>query len=596
MVKALIDNIEVDVPEGTTILEAARKAHIQIPTLCYHPNLPPTAACGICIVKVKGARNMLRACCTPLTEGMEVTTMDPEIVSVRRTVIELILSNHPNECLTCMRSGHCELQDLAAEFGIRDEAFISLLEEKKSDTSTKTLVLNPEKCILCGRCIEVCQNKQNVWALSFLKRGLETRIAPAGGIDLGDSPCMRCGQCSAHCPTGAITEFDETGRVWDALMDEDTYCIVQIAPAVRVAVGEYFGYEPGENMTKRLYAALRRMGFDAVFDTNYGADVTIMEEGSEFIERFVHGKGALPLITSCCPAWVDFMEKFHSDMMDNFSSCKSPHEIVGALAKTYYAKKMDIDPAKIMVVSIMPCTAKKFEVIRSEEMYASGYQDVDVSLTTREIARMINQGGIDFRNLEDEDADNPLGEYTGAGTIFGATGGVMEAALRTANFILTGEELSDLNVKDVRGLEGVKEREITVAGNQVRIAVAHGTGNVEQVLDKIRTAKENGEEPPYHFVEVMACEGGCVTGGGQPRAMSLSTPHPRGVTDELRTKRAAGLYQEDSDLEVRCSHNNESVKKLYEEFLEKPLSHKSHELLHTKYTARPMYKCEVCDE
>ena len=522
---------------------------------------------------------MLRACCTPLESGMEIITHDPEIVAIRRTVIELILSNHPNDCLKCGRNNQCELQTLAADFGIREESFAQYLRDLPKDDSTKTIVLDPQKCILCGRCVNVCQEMQDVWALSFLERGFGTRISPAGDIKLGDSPCVRCGQCSNHCPTGAIVEMDETRKVWEALMDPDKYCVVQIAPAVRVAIGEAFGFEIGTNLTKKLYALLRRIGFKAVFDTNFGADVTIMEEGSEFVEKFTKTPEKLPLITTCCPAWVDFMEKFHSDMIEHFSSCKSPHEIVGALTKTFYADKQKVDSKKMFVVSIMPCTAKKYEVRRSEEMYASGSQDVDVALTTRELARMIKQAGIDFANLPDEECDHILGDYTGAGVIFGATGGVMEAALRTASYLVTGKNLAKVEFENVRGLDGVKKTEIKIGDKTVKIAIANGLSNVEYVLGKIRDAKKNKKEMPYHFVEVMACLGGCVGGGGQPY----------GVTDELRKKRAKGLYQDDNDNKVRCSHENAFVQKLYKEFLGKPLGEKSEHLLHTHYTARPLY-------
>lgn len=592
MVKLRIDNHEVEVEEGKTILQAAREAKVNIPTLCYHPDLPPTAACGICIVKIKGMPNMIRACCTPVRDGMEVTTIDPEIIEVRRTVIEAILSNHPNECLTCIRNGRCELQDLAADFGIRQASFDNIVEHKQPDKSTKSLVLNPDKCIACGRCVEVCQQEQNIWALSFLDRGIDTIVSPAGGVDLADSPCVKCGQCSAHCPTGAIVEYDDTQRVWDALLDGDKHCVVQIAPAVRVALGEDFGYDVGTNVTGKIYASLRRMGFNTVFDTNFGADLTIMEEGSEFVERFTKNTAPLPLITSCCPAWVDCMEKYHSDMIENFSSCKSPHEMVGAMTKTYYAEKMGIDPSKMFVVSIMPCTAKKYEIIRSKDMYSSGYQDVDITLTTRELGRMIKQAGINFRGLKEEEADNPLGEYSGAGTIFGATGGVMEAALRTAYKLVTDEELEgSLEFEDIRSLEGVKKAEIDIKGTKIKIAVAHGLGNVEAVMEMVREAKEKGEEPPFHFIEVMACRGGCVAGGGQPRALNAVDEHDfRGITDEIRTKRAEGLYNDDRGSKHRRSHENESIQKLYNDYLEAPLSHKSHELLHTHYIQRETYK------
>jgi NADH-quinone oxidoreductase subunit G len=580
MITAKINGITVLAEEGTTILEAAHKVQVKIPTLCKHKDLPPTASCGICIVKIKGMNKMLRACCTPIEEGMEVTTHDPEIVEVRRHVLELILSRHPNECLTCGRNGNCELQDLAADFGIREHYFDSVLPDIPQDDSTKTIVLSPRKCISCGRCVEVCQEKQDVWALSFLDRGFDTRISPAGDISLAESPCVRCGQCSAHCPTGAIFEYDETSLVWQALRDEKKYCVVQIAPAVRVAVGEAFGFPAGTNLTKQLYAAFRRMGFKGVFDTNFGADVTIMEEASELVERLTKKPESLPLITTCCPAWVDFMEKFEGDMIEHFSSCKSPHQIVGVLSKTYYAEKMGVDPDSIYMVSVMPCTAKKYEISRTDEMFASGRQDVDVSITTRELARMIKQAGIDFKDLPKERPDSILGDYSGAGTIFGATGGVMEAALRSAYHFATGGELGNVDFNDVRGLNGVKEATVTIDGTDIRVAIAHGLSNVESVLKKVKEAKTAGTELPYHFIEVMACPGGCIGGGGQPY----------GITDELRAARAAGLYEDDKEAEARCSHKNPYVQKLYGDFLEKPLSKKAEELLHTVYTARPEYK------
>ncbi len=580
LIKATINGNSVEVPEGTTILEAAAKVHLKIPTLCKHPDLPPTAACGICLVKVAGMNKMPRACCTPIENGMVITTHDPEVVELRRNVVKMILSKHPNECLTCGRNGHCELQTLASDFGIRQQRLPSLVKDLPIDNSTGTIVLEPRKCILCGRCLRVCQDLQNVWALSFLERGLDTRIAPAGDITLAESPCIGCGQCSAHCPTGAIFEFDEIEKVWGLLRDKNYHCVVQIAPAVRVAIGEAFGYPPGTNLTNKLYSALRYMGFDTVFDTNFGADVTIMEEGTEFVQRFIHHKGELPLITSCCPAWVDFMEKYHADMIDHFSTCKSPHAIVGTLAKTYFAKKTKLDPRKMRVVSIMPCTAKKHEIMRSQDMFASGFQDVDASLTTRELARMIKQAGIDFASLPDGEADSILGEYTGAGTIFGATGGVAEAAIRGAHFMITGEHLQDMEFEPIRGLEGVKETSVMIGKNEVRIAVAHGMGNIETVLERVRAAREAGDEPPYHMIEVMACPGGCIGGGGQPY----------GITDELRKQRAMGLYGDDRGCKKRRSYENESVQKLYKDFLGKPMSEMSHKLLHTHYKGKPTYQ------
>ncbi|MFZ5802897.1 MAG: NADH-dependent [FeFe] hydrogenase, group A6 [Candidatus Omnitrophota bacterium] len=579
MIKAVINNIPIEVKENTTILDAARQLQVNIPTLCKHPDLRASAACGICIVKVRGTGKMLRACCTDVEPGMDIITHDPEIVDIRKTIVELILSHHPNECLTCGRNTDCKLQSTIADFGIREERFAKIVTRYPKDETTGTLVLEPSKCIKCGRCVDVCQRMQNVWALCFMDRGFKTRIAPAG-VNLGESPCVRCGQCAAHCPTGAIVEFDHTREVWESLQNTEKYNVVQIAPAVRVSIGEAFGYEPGVNLTKKLYAGLRQMGFETVFDTNFGADLTIMEEASEFVERFAHGKGVLPLITTCCPSWVDFMEKYHSDMIPHFSSAKSPHEMLGAMTKTYFAQKKGIDPAKIHMVSIMPCISKKYEIIRSREMMSSGYQDVDVSLTTRELARMIRQAGIDFVNLPDEECDHLLGEYTGAGTIFGVTGGVMEAALRTAYFMVTGEKLAKVEFQNVRGLSGVKETSVMIKGTEVRIAVAHGLGNVEYVVNKIRKAKAEKQPLPYHFVEVMACPGGCIGGGGQPY----------GVCDEVRLKRMSGIYSDDEAKVLRCSHDNPQVKQLYKEFLGEPLNAKALHLLHTNYAAKPRYK------
>lgn len=579
-VKATVNNLPVEVPAGTSILDAARQAAVTIPTLCKHKDLDPTAACGICVVRNRNAPKLLRACCTPIEEGMEIATHDEDIVAVRRATLELILSNHPHECLTCDRNGECELQTLAADFNITQEHIKRFVRTLEPDYSTGSINLEFMKCIKCGRCVQVCQEMQDVWALSFLERGINTRMAPAGDISLAESPCVKCGQCSAHCPTGAIVETDETPAVWEALNDKEKVCVVQIAPSVRVTIGEAFGLPPGTNLTGKLYTALRRLGFHAVFDTNFSADVTIIEEASEFVERFAHKKGPLPLITSCCPAWTDYMEKNHWDFIDNFSSAKSPQQMLGVLAKTYYAEKAAIDPAKLFVVSIMPCTAKKYELSRTDEMYASGHKDVDIALTTRELARMLKQSGIDFLNLHDGEPDSILGEYSGAGTIFGTTGGVMEAALRTAASYVTGEKLDKVEFEAVRGLEGVREATLEVAGNEVRVAVAHGLSNVATVLDRVRKARDEGRETPYHFIEVMACPGGCIGGGGQPY----------GVDNERRMQRIKGLYQDDKDRTIRCSHENPEVIRLYDDFLGKPLGPRAHELLHTHYTPRPLYK------
>ncbi len=578
MIELKINGIPVLVKPGTTLLHAARQVGVKIPTLCYHDDLNPWAACGICVVKVEGSPKMLRACATTAGPGMNVITHDPEIVSVRRTVLELILSTHPSDCLQCGRNGHCELQTISEEFGIREAPYEKRLRDLPKDTSTPSIVLNPEKCIGCGRCIQVCQQMQGVWALEFIGRGENTRIAPAADVLLQESPCIKCGQCSAHCPVGAIHEKDQTREVWRAIEKSSTRCVVQIAPAVRGAIGEAFGYEPGEILTGQLYTALRRIGFDAVFDTNFTADLTIMEEASEFVQRMSED-GILPQITSCCPAWTDYMEKYAPDFIPNFSSAKSPQQMLGALAKTYYAEQIEENPEDIYVVSVMPCTAKKFEIDRCETMTSSGFQDVDVSITTRELARMIKQAGIDFKTLPEEEVDSLLGEYSGAGTLFGTTGGVMEAALRSAYFLITKEDLKDVNFTDVRGLTGVKTAEIDIQGMKIRVAVAHQMGNVEAVLNQVREAKEKGREIPFHFIEVMACRGGCIGGGGQPY----------GATDEIRKKRSAGIYKDDELSCKRCSHRNPMIMEIYEKFLETPLSRKAHELLHTSYKRRDVY-------
>ena len=575
-----IDGVDVCVPDGTSILNAAKKVGLKIPALCFHPDLEAWAACGICVVKMKGSPKLIRACAVPVENGKEYVTRDAELVDARKAVLQLILSNHPNDCLLCGRSGNCELQTLAADFGIREQPFAENFTPLEKDDSTTSLVLNPEKCIKCGRCVLVCQKLQGVYALEFIGRGEKTRLAPAADVKLADSPCIKCGQCSAHCPVGAIYEKDETAKVFDALSSEK-HCVVQIAPAVRVALGEAFGLESGELLTGKMYAALRRLGFDKIFDTNFAADLTIMEEGTEFIHRFTQATQELPLITSCCPAWVDYMEKYANDLIPNFSTCKSPQQMEGAMIKTYYAQKVGIDPKNIVVVSVMPCTAKKFEVQANDDMSSvlKGVQDVDIAITTRELARMIKQAGIDILSLNEEEVDPLLGTYTGAGTIFGVTGGVMEAALRTAVAKITGKELAKVEFDAPRGMNGVKSAELDVDGKKVRIAVAHGMVNIEKVLNEVRAAKKAGGELPYHFIEVMACRGGCIGGGGQPH----------GATDEVRAKRTAGMYKDDEISKIRCSHNNPEILAAYKDFLGEPNSHKSHELLHRKYKKRPVY-------
>ena len=580
MIKATINNIPIEVKEGTSIIQAAREIQVNIPVLCAHPDLSPTAACGICSVRVKSHNNkMMRACSTAVEEGMEIVTHDPEIIKLRKNILELILSFHPNDCLKCGRNGSCELQSLAADFGIRGFRYDNHIEEVDRDISTEAIVMDASKCIKCGRCIEVCQQLQDVWALTFLERSYKMRMRPAGDISLMESPCIKCGQCRIHCPTGAIFEHDDTGKVYNALLDPGKHCVVQIAPAVRVSIGEAFGLPPGTNITNKLYAALRRLGFEGVFDTNFGADVTIMEEASEFVELLVDSPEKLPLITTCCPSWVDFMEKRYHEMIPNFSSCKSPMEIIGVLSKTYYAEDQQINN-DIFSVAVMPCTSKKTEIKRSKEMFASGRQDVDAVITSWELARMIKQAGIDFLNLPDEESDHILGAYSGAGTIFGVTGGVMEAALRTAYYRLTNKNLRKIEFQELRGLKGIKTAEVHLNGKKIRVAVAHGLGNVSQILDEVLEARANNKETPYHFIEVMACPGGCIGGGGQPYKIS----------DEIRNARINGLYEDDKAQKIiRASYNNPYIKMLYGEFLDHPLSDKAKELLHTKYVARPQY-------
>ncbi|MDA3951923.1 MAG: NADH-dependent [FeFe] hydrogenase, group A6 [Spirochaeta sp.] len=575
-----VNGIEVTVPEGTSIFNAAKEANTKIPALCYHPDLPAWAACGICVVKLENSPKMVRACAAEVTEGMKIITHDSELHQVRKTVIELILSTHPNSCLTCPRNQNCELQQLAAEFGIREIPYEMNIPEIEKDTSTPSIVLDPEKCVKCGRCVNVCQHVQNVWALEFIGRGDETQMKPAGDIALNETPCIKCGQCSAHCPVGAIYEKDDTREVIRTLRNGKQTSVVQVAPAVRVALGEAFGFEPGEISTGKLYAALRRLGFDVVFDTNFAADLTIMEEASEFVKRFVKGEGKIPMITTCCPSWVDYMEKYYPETIPNFSTAKSPQMMMGAMVKSYYAEQIDKTPEEIFHVSIMPCTSKKYEITRDEHMYSTGQKDVDVVITTRELARMIKSAGIDFAQLEDEEADPALGIYSGAGTIFGVTGGVMEAAVRSAYNFVTGKNMDRVEFEPVRGLDGVKEAVVDIEGTEVRVAVAHQMGNAAEVMNRIKAAEEAGEEPPWHFIEIMACRGGCIGGGGQPY----------GATDEVRAKRIAGLYSDDQKSVARCSHDNPQIKAIYEKFLGEPLGEKSHQYLHTHYTERKLYQ------
>ncbi|MCX7779497.1 MAG: NADH-dependent [FeFe] hydrogenase, group A6 [Negativicutes bacterium] len=566
MVTVTIDGKQIQVPKTATVLEAAAAAGVKVPTLCYHPELRPEGACRVCMVEVAGARSLVASCVYPVNDGMVVKTNTPAVREARKTVVELLLANHPQDCLSCQRNLNCELQTIAGELGIRKVRFDGEKKNYPPDANNPSLVRDQNKCILCGRCIRACSERQGVHVYSFANRGFNTIVSPAFQQGLDEVACTYCGQCATVCPTAAIVEKDDTAAVWHALSDPKKHVVVQTAPAVRVALGEALGMEPGSIVTGQMVAALRRLGFDKVFDTDFTADLTILEEGSEFLERLNHG-GKLPMITSCSPGWVNFIELMYPDLLDHLSTAKSPQQMFGALVKTYYAEKMGIDPKDIVSVSAMPCTAKKAEAVR-EEMKASGYQDVDYVITTRELGRMIQEAGIEFSKLPSEEFDAPMGIATGAGVIFGATGGVMEAALRTVAEIVTGKELECIDFHDVRGLTGIKEAKVQIGDLTVKVAVAHTLANARMLLDKIRKG-----EADYHFIEIMACPGGCIGGGGQPIATCA----------DFRQKRINAIYECDQCSGLRKSHENPAVKELYDTWLGKPLGHKSHELLHTHY-------------
>ncbi|HQK29121.1 MAG TPA: NADH-dependent [FeFe] hydrogenase, group A6 [Candidatus Syntrophosphaera sp.] len=580
-----IDDKHLEVPDTMTIIEAADKHGIYIPRLCYHPDLPPTANCGVCVIELSGSPVPKRACCTPVTEGMKIITNSKKLRAYRKTLVEMILSNHDVVCPTCVANNKCELQTLANNLGVDPEALPSILVKKPVDDSSLSIVRDVNKCIACGRCINVCNETQTVYALTFADRGIDSHIDTAFSLGMANSPCVNCGQCTVYCPTGALRERGEIDEVWDAILDPEKHVIVQEAPSVRVSLGEDFGLPLGSVTPKKMYAALRKIGFDSVMDTNFTADLTILEEGTECVTKLKAGEKR-PLITSCSPGWIKFMETYYPDLADCVSTAKSPMSMFGVLSKTYYAQEHGIDPAKIVSVAVMPCTAKKFEA-RRPELRDSGFQDTDYVLTTRELIRMIKEAGIDFANLPEEEPDEGMSYYTGAGTIFGATGGVMEAAIRSAYFLVTGTELEDVEITAVRGLEGVKEAAVDVPGfGEIRVAVAHGLSNARKVMDQVREGLATKGESPWHFIEIMACPGGCVGGGGQPYGNDIAS----------RARRGLSLYEEDRSLPMRQSHKNPEVVKIYERFLGEPNSPLALKLLHTYYFKRSVSSGQVVEQ
>ena len=567
MVNITINGRSVQVDKKLSLLEAIRSQGIKVPTLCYHPDLRPDGSCRLCVVEVKGVRSLVASCVYPVSEGMEVWTNTKRVLDARKTVVELLLANHPQDCLTCSRNMSCELQRVANELGVREIRVAGEKSESLPDLANPSLMRDPNKCIKCGRCVRMCGEVQSVNALGFADRGFETTVVPAFNMGLDKMACTYCGQCAKVCPTGAIVPKDDTQHVWKAINNPDLHVVVQTAPAVRVALGDALGLPAGSIVTGKMVAALRRIGFDKVFDTDFAADVTIMEEGTEFLNRLRNG-GTLPLITSCSPGWINFAELFYSDLLDHLSTTKSPQQIFGALVKSFYAEKMELEPSQIYSVSIMPCTAKKAEASRPD-INAGDIRDVDCVLTTAELAAMIKHAGIDFEHLPEESFDSPLGESTGAAVIFGVTGGVMEAALRTVVTEITGKQLEKLEFTAVRGMEGIKEAALQINDLTVKVAVASGLGNARQLMDKLRAG-----ELDYHFIEIMACPGGCIGGGGQPKEAKPAA---------VRQARGQGLYEIDDTSAIRSSHENPDVQTLYKEWLGEPNGAKAHHLLHTHY-------------
>ena len=579
-----IEGIPFQVEEGLTILEAAKICGFEIPSLCaFNHGECSKGSCRVCLVEATGARGLVASCVYPVAEGMEITISSPKATAARRTSVELLLSNHSKNCQQCDKNGYCELLHVAKLTGARDDMYLGEQSENTVDRLTPSIYRDTSKCVLCGRCVERCKNAHGLGILGFEKRGFNTSVAPAENRSFASSPCILCGQCVSVCPTGALMEVSEIDKV-DNAMKSGKFVVVQTAPAVRAALGEEFGMKIGTLVTGKMVAALKRLGFKKVFDSNIAADLTIMEEASELLDRIQNG-GVLPMITSCSPGWVNYAEYNYGDLLPHLSSCKSPHEMFGAILKSYYAEKNGIDPKDMFVVSIMPCTAKKSEKARPE-LSVNGIPDVDAVLTTRELAKLIKRSGINFTKLPDEDFDNDIvGDYTGAGVIFGTTGGVMEAALRTAAFKLTGEELQSPNLTQVRGFDGIKEATFTIGGKEIKVAVAHGMKNAKVLLDDIRAGKSE-----YLFIEIMGCPGGCIAGGGQPYVKPCFLPNEdNDILDTYKQKRASALYQEDESKALRVSHKNPQIIKLYEEYLEKPNSHKAHELLHTHYTAKERF-------